>query len=653
MKLGLGEYVSCGLYICATIACLVFMIFRYAKKYRYSKEYGVMTFLLWNLMLTGIIESTKLILAFYNVENLMLYQKIGSYLYFLLHTTLSPAFALYVLLINGAAKNKGKRFFAVLFSGLVICEIFVIITPFTDCVYYYEMVDGYVTYRRGWAMTILYVLAVLYLLYAVVFLFKSWSVLKTNYMNGYQYFLLLIALGILIQLVSKSVFGEAYEVEAFFESLAVIGLLLVVDCNDALIDEETKLKNGASYKLNVNLYSKYHYEYTIINIRFLNLDYYQHVLPQNIEDELIEYLTNTVTSVVPKSECYRYSNNTFVIVIANHPFCEKWIKQLINFYDKPLEFDNNELYLQTVISVAKAPNDVETLDEHLRVMDVKPEGDKMVSVVMGDKLNFLKRHSLVDEAIRRAIKNKSFEVYYQPIYDVEANKIISAEALCRLTDDILGPISPAEFIPLAEETGSIISLGDIVIEKVCKDISELHFRELGIKYVELNLSLYQLRNENLKDRILENLIKYNVSSSMINLEITESKDMDEILGFNNFIEALIEKGFSFSLDDYGTAYSNLANVISIQYRNIKIDSSILWKSVEDIHTKQLLELTIKTFRNFGNNVVQEGVETKKQLDLVVAAGANLIQGYYFSKPLPKEEFVEYLKNFKGLPDGKN
>lgn len=648
MRLGLGEYVSCGLYIAATVVCMVFMIYRYQKKYRNSKEYAVMSFLLWNVLLTGIIEATKIILAVYKVNNLILYQKIGSYLYFLIHTTLSPAFALYVLLINGAAKNRGKKFFYILFSGLVVAEIFVLITPFTKCVFYYNIQDGYITYNRGWAMIILYIIAVSYLAYSITYLFKSWSLLKHNFMNGYQYFIFLIIVGILIQLVSKAAFGEAYEVEAFFESLALVGLILVVDCNDALIDDETKLRNGASYKLNIQLYHKYHYQYTIINIRFLNFDYYKRVLSSKTNDELVEYLKNSIISVVPKAEYYRFSNDTFVIVISKHPLCEKWTKELVRHFDKPLVFDNNELYLQTVISVAKAPNDVETLEEHIRIMDVKPKGDKLVSVVMGESLTFLKRHSLIDDAIRRAIKNKSFEVYYQPIWDKETNSIVCCEALCRLKDEFLGPISPGEFIPLAEETGSIISLGDIVIEKVCKDIAELNFRELGIQYVELNLSLYQLRDKNLKDSILEYLNQYNIPPSMLNLEITESKDLDASIGINAFIDSLIEKGFSFSLDDYGTAYSNLANVISVKYKNIKIDSSILWKSIKDFNTKQLLELTIKTFRNIGNNVVQEGVETEEQLNIVTNAGANLIQGYYFSKPLPRLEFVEYLKNFKGL-----
>ena len=132
---------------------------------------------------------------------------------------------------------------------------------------------------------------------------------------------------------------------------------------------------------------------------------------------------------------------------------------------------------------------------------------------------------------------------------------------------------------------------------------------------------------------------------MINLEITESRDLEEALGFNNFIQSLMSKGFAFSLDDYGTAYSNIANITSMSYKNIKIDSSILWKSINDSNTRQLLELTIKTFRNIGNDIIQEGVETKEQLDLVTNAGCNMVQGYYFSKPLPRLEFVEFVKNF--------
>ena len=244
MRLGVGEYISAGLYIATAIACLAFIIFRIQKHYRRSKEHTIMTYLLWNLVITGIVEATKIILAHYNAPNLIEWQRVGSYLYFIIHTTLSPAFVLYVLLINGAAKNKGKRFYYILFSIMLIPELLVLTNPMTKIVYYYNVEDGVISYHRGWAMWILYVVAAAYLAYGIVFLVKSWNVLKNNYMKGYAFFLIMIVLGILIQLVSNSLFGETYEVEAFFETIALLGLLVTVDCNDSLIDRDTKFRNN-------------------------------------------------------------------------------------------------------------------------------------------------------------------------------------------------------------------------------------------------------------------------------------------------------------------------------------------------------------------------------------------------------------------------
>ena len=135
---------------------------------------------------------------------------------------------------------------------------------------------------------------------------------------------------------------------------------------------------------------------------------------------------------------------------------------------------------------------------------------------------------------------------------------------------------------------------------------------------------------------------------MINLEITETAATFESADFGKTLEELMEMGFSLSLDDYGTAYSNIENVLSVNYKNIKIDSKILWDSDSNVNSRNLLGSTIASFRKMGNNIIQEGVETKEQLDFVTEAGANLIQGYYFSKPLRRDEFVEFVKKFNNV-----
>ncbi|HAP34272.1 MAG TPA: hypothetical protein DCQ46_07170 [Lachnospiraceae bacterium] len=135
---------------------------------------------------------------------------------------------------------------------------------------------------------------------------------------------------------------------------------------------------------------------------------------------------------------------------------------------------------------------------------------------------------------------------------------------------------------------------------------------------------------------------------MINLEITETAASFESADFGKTLEELMEMGFSLSLDDYGTAYSNIENVLTVNYKNIKIDSKILWDSDSNVNFRNLLGSTIASFRKMGNNIIQEGVETKEQLDFVTEAGANLIQGYYFSKPLRRDEFVEFVKKFNNV-----
>jgi len=174
-------------------------------------------------------------------------------------------------------------------------------------------------------MWILYVVAAAYLAYGIVFLVKSWNVLKNNYMKGYAFFLIMIVLGILIQLVSKSLFGETYEVEAFFETIALLGLLVTVDCNDSLIDRDTKLRNNIIYEINVKLYKKYNYKYTTIYVKFANLAYYKNVLQEDSYDSLIDFITNRLTYVFNKEEIYRYDNSTFVALLPKHPLCEKWM----------------------------------------------------------------------------------------------------------------------------------------------------------------------------------------------------------------------------------------------------------------------------------------------------------------------------------------
>ncbi len=627
-----------GLYLATAVLSVAGLVFRPFKKYRRNAQYHIITFLLWNLFATA----AACVFRSYAIQNswasIKFLNELESLTYFILHTLLTPMFTLYIMLMNGAAKNRGRKFFVLFWIPAIVAEILVLLSPFFNLVFFYDEGGNY--YRRH-GIIVLYFIAAMYYTYAVVFLVKTWRFLKNEYMDGYHVFLILVVIGIAVQAVFPDL-----QIETLIVTIAVIGLLLIFDCNDGLIDGQTKLPNQFSYKLNMNLYRSYRYEYAVINIRFLNLAYYEHLLSKKTFQKLILLIVNTIENSAPKSEIYRYDFETFILVLKKNVPLEQTVRRVTEFFEQMILIDDFSIDFRTLVSIARIPEDLDRPDSHFLLAEYRPKKvNTQMTVLEGKKLNFIKRTVQVEAAIHQAVKSRSFEVYYQPIWDKDRQKIISCEALCRLKDRNLGTIGSEEFIPIAEQNGTIVYIANIVFEKVCRDISSLKFKTIGIESVEVNLSLYQLMTKGLSDRYRTILEKYGVPASMINLEITESASPVDAPEFSKVLKQLTDIGFTFSLDDYGTGYSNITNIMSVKYLNVKIDAAILWKASLDEHTKILLESTIKTFRKLGYNIIQEGVETKLQLDLVTRAGANLIQGYYFSRPVPAADFVQYVKSF--------
>ena len=233
-------------------------------------------------------------------------------------------------------------------------------------------------------------------------------------------------------------------------------------------------------------------------------------------------------------------------------------------------------------------------------------------------------------------------MYYQPIYSIKDGRFVSAEALIRLTDEEYGFVSPALFIPAAERKGLMIPIGDFVLESVFEFISENDLPELGLSYIELNLSVAQCLQGDLADKIFALEKKYHINPERVNLEITETtyENIGEITDLN--IKRLSENGFSFSLDDYGTGFSNMHRISRLPLKIIKIDKTM----VDDMENKSgmsVLSNTVSMMKDIDKEIVCEGVETKEQLDTLVSLGVDFIQGYYFSKPLSAKQFISFIR----------
>ena len=251
----------------------------------------------------------------------------------------------------------------------------------------------------------------------------------------------------------------------------------------------------------------------------------------------------------------------------------------------------------------------------------------------------------IEKLVQTALNEKRLEVYFQPIYNTREKKFTSAEALIRMKDNEGNFVPPDIFIPIAEKSSLIIDIGNFVLEEVCKVISEEHLSDYDLEYIEVNLSMVECLQSNLASNIMSILKKHRVFPSQINLEITETSasEFTDIVDTN--IKTLFDKNISFSLDDFGTGYSSLSRILSLPLKLIKIDRTLVQAPFNSIEKKSmiLLESFVKTAISTGAEIVAEGVETREMATQVIALGCKYIQGYYFSKPLTRTDFVKIIR----------
>lgn len=254
-----------------------------------------------------------------------------------------------------------------------------------------------------------------------------------------------------------------------------------------------------------------------------------------------------------------------------------------------------------------------------------------------------KRYEQVAKAIHNARGTDRLKVHYQPIYNSKTGEIHSAEALTRLVDPGLGMIFPDEFIFVAEQTGDIVWIGEYVFESACKFLESGGAEAYGLKCMEINLSTIQCFDTELAKKFSSIAEKHSISPSCINLEITETAEVYSATAMLRTVQELISAGFSFALDDFGTGYANYSYVVNYPFKLIKIDKSFLWNAEKSPENKIVLENMLQLIDRLGKKAVVEGVETKEQQDFLIDAGVDYLQGYYYSKPVPEDQFVSCIR----------
>ena len=266
------------------------------------------------------------------------------------------------------------------------------------------------------------------------------------------------------------------------------------------------------------------------------------------------------------------------------------------------------------------------------------ENLESVNILITDEtLKGIEETTRIKRAVEYAVENNSVEMFLQPLMDSNDYRLVGAEALARIRDENGNLIPPGLFIPIAEKNGRINSMGEQMFEKACEFIHNHDIEKIGISWINVNLSPIQFLRPDLNKRFSQILGKYKVPAEKIHLEITEESMIDYAL-LQKQIQSMRSSGFQFVLDDYGSGYSNMSRLKKCPFINIKLDMGIVRDYFKD--RDKILPSLVQAFKQMNFTVTAEGVENLEMVEIMKKIGCDFLQGFYFSKPLPAEEFAK-------------
>jgi len=390
-------------------------------------------------------------------------------------------------------------------------------------------------------------------------------------------------------------------------------------------------------------------------VLFIDIDHFKYIndsLGHQIGDELLQSLVQRLTSIILREEdtVARFGGDEFVIVLPNVnelSYVKDLTSSLLNTIKSPYDIQGHELMVTGSIGISIYPDDASNADELIQNADaamyLAKEQGRNNSQFYTAKINErITRRVNLEKALRQAVELKQFVLRYQPKVDLMTQKITGVEALIRWQHPELGLVSPLEFIPLAEETGVILEIGDWVMLTACQQMSEweLHYSEL--QNMSINVSARQFRQEDFLGRVQAILAKTAVSINKIEFELTESVVMNDVDSAISTMEDLKQLGLTLSIDDFGTGYSSLSYLQRFPVDVLKIDRAFIDDITSENDDSAIICSILALAKNFNLRVVAEGVEEKYQQTALTSLGCHYGQGYYFSRPVSAVEMTQLL-----------
>ncbi len=630
--------------ICSIILMTAVLITYLSKKRLKSMQNRLYTTL---LCMTLIVAATDIsnVLGIMYPEGLPLWTGyLNNYLFYTLELFTILVFGLYVMALTDRTFSEERLLTKICLTVPVILPCVMLITnPFTGMVFYYDQAGRY---QAGDYRHVIYLLFFIYLVYIAAY----GAFLKDLLPAKLKVVLCMAVVAVCIPGWIRLIF-PAQVSDVFGLAIAILILYVNIQNPEEHLDMTTGLFNPHAFRKSFLFNRRNYHNNHLIVIFIEDIPVLKQVMGVETANQILKEIADYLDQRFSRN-VYQLGSELFGIMIRIE--AEGQLPEIMRSLDERFmqkwRYGSGETDMTARIIEIRMPEDaqdVETVYSYSDYLGALDASHKWFLYARAVDMQFLQRKTDVEGALRRAIEKKSFEMYFQPIYCVAEDNIATAEALVRLDDPEMGMISPAEFIPIAEKSGLILPISDIIFRKVFAFIRDHELMSKGLQYIEINLSMVQCMQESFSEKLSGMMQEYGISSNRINLEVTETAAVNSPRRLRENMQELYDRGIRFSLDDFGTGYSNIDSLMDLPLDMIKLDKSMIDMATyaEDNKGKIVLGSAVAMVKRMNMKIVAEGVETREQKEYLEGMGVDYLQGYYFSKPIPEEEFVVFIEKF--------
>lgn len=504
-------------------------------------------------------------------------------------------------------------------------------------IYIYCDTSERLLYTYGPCVNATFVFAAATIAMIVIQLFRSRKKVAARRLQALWVWLGCWCIALLIQFIERRLL-----LAGFASALGMLILYLKMENPSYNIDRQTNLFNQNAFTSYIEQLYANGNSFAAFEMIFGNGSFQGNKSQEDsVISDVINYLSMNTTATV-----FKGVGNELLLVFCGSKHTDSEIEMISERFDRvwgrisPVLLNPVKIYIP---DSAVANNSSEFL-YFMRYVEQHQKEYTDNKIIIADEKAASKLHDAnnIEKLIKSAIENDRVEVFYQPIYSTKDQRFISAEALVRIRDENGNLVPPGRFIPIAESNGMILDLGEMVFKKVCHFIDNHDIKKLGLEYIEVNLSIVQCAYEKLADDFISIMKKNRITPKYINLEITESASLNAKKTLLKNMKKLMNFGVRFSLDDFGTGQSNLNYIMEMPVDIVKFDRDMTNAYFENGKAKYIMNAAMNMIHGMNLHIVSEGIETMEQFSVMEKLGINYIQGFYFSKPLPEQEFVDFL-----------